>query len=301
MKEEKSEEVVVMTGATSGIGAYAVRDIVDKSNTDVIVGVRDGRAGPKGTKALPLDLAVLASVCRFAELVRETLRGRKIGVLVLNAGVQGKERTTVDGFEETFAVNHLAHYLLARALLLDMADGGRIVFTTSDMHDPDVLFGGAPRELDTVGWAYGGHARQGTRSPTRAYAASKLCNVLTARSIQKEQAVIDRQVQVVAYNPGLTTGTSLGGRQPAFVEATLRAILRLVSIFQSALYPGTAERSGEALAQLALGEVVAPEGHIYASLVRGELIFPTPSALARDDEARDALWRDSAGMVGLPV
>lgn len=63
---------------------------------------------------------------------------------------------------------------------------------------------------------------------------------------------------------------------------------------------GTAKRSGEALAELALGKVTPPNGKIYASLVRGKLTFPDPSKLAQNDSTKDLLWKESAKMVGLP-
>ena len=64
---------------------------------------------------------------------------------------------------------------------------------------------------------------------------------------------------------------------------------------------GIAKRSGEALAQLALGKVTLPADKIYASLVRGKLTFPNPSQLAQDNKTRDLLWLESAKMVGLPA
>jgi hypothetical protein len=48
-----------------------------------------------------------------------------------------------------------------------------------------------------------------------------------------------------------------------------------------------------------LGEINPPAGRVYASLVKGQLTFPDPSALAQSDEARDLLWRESAAMVGI--
>ncbi|MDA0635459.1 SDR family NAD(P)-dependent oxidoreductase [Nonomuraea sp. MCN248] len=87
---------------------------------------------------MPLDLAQLDSVRAFAASVRERLGGGPVDALVCNAGVVLPEAggRTVDGFETTFAVNHLAHYLLSRLLLPVLADGARIVLTTSGAHDP---------------------------------------------------------------------------------------------------------------------------------------------------------------------
>jgi hypothetical protein len=63
----------------------------------------------------------------------------------------------------------------------------------------------------------------------------------------------------------------------------------------------TPEHAGEILAQLADGTVTPPVGHVYASLVRGNLGYPAPSRLAQDPAARDELWRRSAELSGLAI
>ena len=62
----------------------------------------------------------------------------------------------------------------------------------------------------------------------------------------------------------------------------------------------TPEHAGDILAQLADGTLAPPPGRVYASLVRGRLAFPDPSALAKDPAARNELWRESADLAGLP-
>jgi len=294
-----ANKIVVMTGATSGIGANAAARIVAQPNIRLIIGARGGHSGPEGAEALPLDLASLASVRTFADDVRKRLDGAHIDMLVLNAGIQtsGTKQRTVDGFEPTFAVNHLAHYLLARLLVPSMADGGRLVITTSDTHDPAV-FSGAPKALDPDALAHpdknGGGARYS------AYPASKLCDLLTARSFAALAKTQPPHITAIAYNPGLTLGTGLNRDAPRLLRFLMPAILFPLSIFKPQFRSGTPERAGEALAQLALGEVDPPAGRVYASLSRDKLTFPNPSALAQSDEARDLLWRESAAMVGLP-
>lgn len=293
----------VMTGATAGLGEHAARQIAAEPDSRVIIGARGGRSGPHGTESLPLDLNSLDSVRAFADAVKTRLGSSLIDMLVLNAGLQYQNvaQRSADGFEATFAVNHLAHYLLARLLLANMAEGGRLVITTSDTHDPAII-PMAPKTLDLQALA---HPDPGaTTSGFRAYAASKLCNLLTARSFAARDDVKTRHIQVIAYNPGFTPGTSLARAAPAWIRAFIsgslgRRLLGFVSRFRSQFYPGTPERAGEALASLALGTVIPPPGRIYASLVRGELTFPDPSELARSDEARDRLWRESAAMVGI--
>jgi hypothetical protein len=79
----------------------------------------------------------------------------------------------------------------------------------------------------------------------------------------------------------------------------MHTIFRLVGYFRPAYSMGTAERSGRALAEVALGTISPPDDRIYVSLVRGEPTFPDPSELARSDDARDRLWRESATMAGI--
>jgi NAD(P)-dependent dehydrogenase (short-subunit alcohol dehydrogenase family) len=122
----------IMTGATAGLGEHAARQILAEPDSRVIIGARGPRSGPDGTEALPLDLNSLASVRTFADAVKTRLAGSPIDMLVLNAGLQypKAEHRSADGFESTFAVNHLAHYLLARLLLPYVAERGRLVITT---------------------------------------------------------------------------------------------------------------------------------------------------------------------------
>ncbi|MDL4817238.1 SDR family NAD(P)-dependent oxidoreductase [Actinomadura opuntiae] len=294
--------VIVMTGATAGLGAHAVQRLTGPG-AQVIIGARgSGGAPPTGCRVLPLDLASLDSVRNFADAVRSQVDGAAIDVLVLNAGAQFSrdDRRSADGFEMTFAVNHLAHYLLARSLLSGMASTGRIVFTTSDTHDPAVIpFG--PKTLDVRALAH--PPRRG--SGFRAYAASKLCNLLTARSLSALDEVKERGISVIAFNPGLTGGTALLRGQTRVRRALAPAVLPLAGALLGRSHPqfhvGTPERAGEVLAELALGTAAPPPGRVYASLVKGEITFPDPSELARDDDARDLLWRESAAMVGLPA
>jgi len=177
MAEINQKQIIVMTGATGGIGAQALKRIAPRRNTEIVVGARGGRDLP-GATVLPLELDSLQSVRDFAQAVKEHLGGTKIDVLVLNAGAQFRQaERSADGFEMTFAVNHLSHYLLARLLLPEMAEGGRIVITTSDTHDPSKMPLG-PRTLDPESLAH-----PTKDSPARAYPASKLSNLLTARSL----------------------------------------------------------------------------------------------------------------------
>ena len=295
MSKTNPKHIIVMTGATSGIGAEALKHLITQPNTEIIIGARGNREIP-GAIVLPLDLSSLESVRSFAEAVKKRLNGAQIHMLVLNAGAQFRsDQRSADGFEMTFAVNHLAHYLLARLLMPYLAEGGRLEITTSDTHGQWPL---APKTLDPDLLAHPAE----NFSAMRAYPASKLCNLLTARSFAASDDVKQRHITVIAYNPGLTGGTGLGGGSGSGGAGLviMRPILRFVSFFfLHQLYVHTPEQSGEALAELVLGKVTPPAGRVYASHVRNKITFPDPSKLAQSDEARDRLWRKSAIMVGL--
>lgn len=94
------------------------------------------RAKDINAHVLPFDLADLASVRRFPDALRQASLLPLAG-LICNAGVQdgGTPRRTVVGYEETFAVNHLGHYLLSRLLLPVMAPDASVVFVASNTHD----------------------------------------------------------------------------------------------------------------------------------------------------------------------
>jgi len=285
-----------MTGATSGIGAEALKRLIATPNTEIVIGAR-GKSEVPGTTVLSLDLSSLQSVRGFADAVMKHLGSAKINALVLNAGAQFRsDQRSPDGFEMTFAVNYLAHYLLARLLLPNMAEGSRIEITTSDTHDQWPI---APKAVDPEAFAHPVKS-----SPARAYPASKLCDLLLARSLAVTDEAKRQHITVVAFNPGLTGGTGLGGGSGSggMGLKIMRPILRFVSFFVlHQLYVHTPEQSGAALADVVLGKVNPPSGKVYASHVRNKMTFPDPSKLAQSDDARDLLWRDSAPMVGLPV
>lgn len=297
----KPQHIVVMTGATSGLGAHAVQHIAAQPNTWVIVGARgSGRTVPWEVEIIPLDLASLASVREFADAVKKRIGNSRIDMLILNAGMQtsSTEARSVDGYEMTFAVNHLAHYLLTRLLMPHMADNGRFVITTSETHDPAVAPMG-PKTLDPNALAH----PQKKMSGIRTYASSKLCNLMTALYLARQGDIKARHITVIAFSPGLTGGTSLGRDSSllmrGLVTILMHTVFRLIGIFRPEYIISTPERSGAGLAKVSLGDIALPDGQIYVNLVKGKPAFPQPSELAQNPDAQDQLWRASAAMVGL--
>lgn len=282
----------VMTGATSGIGLVAAARLIAQGQR-LIAGVRGSREVP-GATLLPLDLASLASVREFAQQC-----DGPINALVLNAGMQvhTAAQRSADGFELTFATNHLAHYLLARLLLPTLAVGWRIILTSSGTHDPAERTGvPAPLHADAHRLASPEAASSGITAGLRAYSSSKLCNLMTARSLAAHPDVLVKGITVHAYDPGFIPATGLARNAPWFVRSLIMPVLALVPLGKGT---NTLDAGGQALAGLADGTIAGPQ--VYMSLRSGRPTWPTPSTLARDDALCQQLWHDSAAMVGLPA
>jgi NAD(P)-dependent dehydrogenase (short-subunit alcohol dehydrogenase family) len=282
---------IIMTGGTFGLGEATAQRLNATSDIELISGGRETR--------FPLELASLGSIRQFARQVLDTLGETKINALVLNAGLSFPTMArTVDGYETTFAVNHLGHYLLLRLLAPSLADNAIVVMTTSNTHDP-MYSPVAPfpfvdaQQLAHLDLGAGAHGSVAFEAGFRAYATSKLCNLLTARAFAASSEAKARGLRVIAYNPGYIPGTGLGRNLPAGALAASA----------SALSPYLAKvmrvQAGEVLADLALGRIVPPTGRLYASLSRGELTWPEPSELARRDDVAAQLWRDSAVLTGM--
>jgi len=204
MSEHASEApLVLVTGATDGIGRETALELA-RQGARVLVHGRNLRRIEQTCEAIvalgrtPLPAPVQADFSSLSDvrsMVRE-LAGRRacIDVLVNNAGVYMKERqTSADGFEMTFAVNHLAPFLLTH-LLLDGEVGRslrRIVNVSSVAHLRGRL------DLDDLGRT---HARF---DPYGAYAASKLANVLF--TVELARRLGPRGITVNALHPGVVS------------------------------------------------------------------------------------------------
>lgn len=296
---------VLLTGGTSGFGSIAAEQIDRSKEVELFVGAR--RPAERG-ESIPLDLSALDSVRSFATTIGERLDGALIDVLVLNAGMvrADVETRTVDSYETTFAVNHLAPYLLLRLMMSTLADEATIVMTTSGTHDPATGAGLLPprhAQVDLLA-----HPEQDPdldprprKAGEHAYSASKLCTVLTVRALAESPEARDRRLTAIAYDPGQVFGTGLAQQLPLPMRVAWAALgtplgwpLRR---FSSTL--NSQDAAGRALADLALGRQRPPAERSYAALRGGRLGWPQPSELARRPDLARTLWDDSARLVGL--
>ena len=206
---------------------------------------RSGVSGPSrrpcASDSLLCDFAEQAAVRRLAEELLRTCP--RIDVLVNNAGTVFSRRTvTADGIEATFAVNHLAGFLLTELLLDRLVESApaRIVFTSSDGHYSGTL------DLDDLGFERG-------YSIMRAYSRSKLANVLTARELARR--LEGTGVTVTSLHPG-AIATNIWSGAPWFARPVLALAKRRME---------SPEVGGSRLAYLAASpEVEGSTGGYYA-------------------------------------
>jgi retinol dehydrogenase 14 len=270
-----TDRVVVVTGASSGIGAAAAVELAERGATVVPVGRDRARleevAAQVGGEPVQTDFASLAGVRRLAEELLD--RHPRIDVLVNNAGLVARRRTlTEDGYEMTFAVNHLAPFLLTNLLLerLRTSAPARVVTTSSGAH------GGGRLDFDDL---------QGERSWSmmRAYGTSKLANILFTRELamREDPAVLTAN----CLHPGVIN-TRLGRGAGPFAGLIWTAGRPFFSSprrgASTIVYLATSEEGGEVTG-----------GYYEDSRPVGT------SAAAADAELAHRLWRESARLVGL--
>lgn len=181
--------VVVVTGASSGIGLAAAQEFARRGAQVVLVGRDPGRlaaaqSSVRGAAAHRVDFGVLDEVRALAEQLRSAYP--RIDVLANNAGgLSRRGVTTVDGFSLTLQANYLAPFLLTH-LLRDRLDGGRVICTGSVAHARGAV---NPAGLRSPDWS---HTPFG-------YASSKQAIVLFAAEAARRWP----QVLTTAYDPGL--------------------------------------------------------------------------------------------------
>jgi len=208
-------KTVLITGATGGIGLAAAVAMARQGAHLVLVGRNQTRgldaiseirrrAGSDRAEFLRADFSSLAEVRRLAlALVAED---RPLHVLVNNAGTMNTSRKlTIDGFEEMFAVKHLAHFLLTRLLLprLQACAPSRIVHVASNAHS----------FCKEIRWHDLSHEREFSAFP--AYGHSKLANILFSNELARRlrgTGVTSNALHPGAVATGIGSNNGIAGR-----------------------------------------------------------------------------------------
>lgn len=313
------KETVLVTGGNSGIGLECVRELA-RAGCHVVIASRgrdasrrvvdelSAKHGEGSVEALDLDLASPESIRELAaEVERRDLRLR---ALVCNAGLQmpGGPVFTPEGYELTFAVNHLGHFLLANLLLdrLLAAAPSRLVVVSSGVHDPKRITGMPKADVPSIdAIARRGSERRGKFSGPLAYVNSKLCNLWfsyeMARRLEHAGLVDgERTLAINAFDPGLVPGSGLAREYHPAARFVWDNVLPGVAAALSNLVGGInpAPKAGAALANLVTDPMLGrPGARYYPSHTRW---VETPSSPASYDLGRAReLWEASIEMTRL--
>ncbi|ATB36836.1 short-chain dehydrogenase/reductase [Cystobacter fuscus] len=278
------EKVCLITGATSGIGLESARGLAGQGATVVLSGRDPGRgeaALAEVRRTVPdakldlllADLTSLASVRKLAEDFQR--KYSRLDVLLNNAGlIIDRRKVTSDGFEATFATNHLAHFLLTHELLELLAASGasRVVNVSSEGH-----------RLGSLDFLDDPQAERGGYSPMRVYGNSKLANILFTRGLKRR--LEGTKVTTNSLHPGVVrTGFALNS------EGILKHLIKLAAPFMLSAEGGA--RTSVYLASSPEVEGVSGRYFIKSKVAK-------ESRAAQDDDAAEKLWRMSAELTGV--
>jgi retinol dehydrogenase-12 len=275
-------KVCIVTGATSGIGFVTAQALAHQGATVLVVGRNPERSaatvshiqqetGNSAVEAMVADLSAQAQVRQLASEVQR--RFSQVDLLINNAGALFAQRQlSQEGIEMTFALNHLAYFLLTNLLLerLKASASARIINVSSEAHR------GA--QLDFA-YLQGQHRYRGWRAYTR----SKLANILftyeLARRLEGTAAVTN------ALHPGFVATNF--GRNNRGITAVLWRILQLAAI--------SPEQGAETIVYVASSaEVQDATGRYF---VKKEAV--RSSEASYDRAAAERLWQVSAELTGL--
>jgi len=273
----------VITGATSGIGLSAAVALAERGADVVLVG-RDQARGQAALARVRSAAPSVRATLHYADLLRQAEIRRlgaellaaypRIDVLVNNAGALFRDRGgTEDGLERTFALNHMAYFLLSELLRDRLAASApaRVVSVASRAHQQasGLDFDDLNLERHYSGWT--------------AYCRSKLANILFTRALARRLA---------------GTGVTANCLHPGFVASRFgdnnRGLFRLGLGIGKRLFAISEARGAETIVHLASDPGVAATSCGYFADSKPA----TPSPAAQDDRAAERLWEISAKLAG---
>jgi len=257
-KNHSDNKAYIITGPTSGIG-YATALELAKHGTVILVGRNREKLNQlqkaieeKNQKAISVvcDVSDIISVRSAAQQITEL--NLTIAGLLNNAGIMPSKPTkSAQGFDMTYATNHLGAFALTETLAPHLPDGANVVFIASAIEDPErkpakVMGMKGGRYISAEASARGEWKEGGSKMPgIDAYATSKQCILASAMFFARENS----RLHFNAVEPGITRGTSLGSESAnavvRFIFGQLMAILPPFSQYSS-----TPEKSAKVITKV---------------------------------------------------
>lgn len=283
MTGDVTPKTVVLTGASDGIGAASARQLAASGHRLIVVGRSPEKtravAADTGAEWFTADFARLDDVRELATTIADAVGDDGIDVLANNAGgIFGDRTPTVDGFEKTLQVNHLAPFLLTNLLLPQLRAGHAAIINTSSVAHR--LFGRI--DIDDLD-------NHENFSANRAYGDAKLANVLFTKSLHAK--FHDEGLTSVAFHPG-TVQTNFASDSSTVMRLVYRTPLKHLLLISS-------EKGGSTLSWFVEG--TPDETWISGAYYDERVLTRRVNPRIEDAALAEALWQKSAELVGIPA
>tara|TARA_R110002096_G_scaffold299503_6_gene494214 strand:- start:130696 stop:131559 length:864 start_codon:yes stop_codon:yes gene_type:complete len=272
-------KVCLVTGANSGIGKSTAYGLAARG-AEVILACRNlqkaeqvaeeirATTGNSAVTVHHLDLAHFSEIRESAKAF--VASGKRLDVLINNAGLAGQRGLTPEGYELAFGTNHLGPFLFTLLVEPTLADGSRVVMVASDSHK----LAKQGIDFDAV--------RQSTRSVTGLpeYGVSKLANILFAKELGRRLA--DRDITTYSLNPG-RIASNIWKRVPWPVRLIMKRFMK------------TNDEGAMTSLMCACNSALGKQSGLYYN----QGVEETPTTWALDQDLATELWERSSEMVGL--
>jgi len=299
-KDFSESKAFIITGPTSGIGRATALELA-RHGTVILVGRNPKKLDElqniilqKGQHAISVvcDISDMTSVRYAAQQIIKL--GLPIAGLLNNAGIMPSKATkSVQGWDMTFATNHLGAFELTEMLASHLPDGANVVFIASAIEDPErkpakVMGMRGGRFISVEASARGEWKEGGSKMPgTDAYATSKQCILASAMAFARENT----RLHFNAVEPGITRGTSLGGESTnAIVRFIFGHIMAIIPPFST--YSSTPDKSAKVIAGVLTDE--SGRTGVYFD-EKGQPMFG--SALSQDPKFQDLVVAETRSLL----
>ncbi|CAL2038839.1 unnamed protein product [Caenorhabditis brenneri] len=287
-------KTIAITGTTSGIGVETARALVLKG-AHIVMMNRNLTESEKQKRRfieekpsaqidiVECDLNSLASVKKAAQVYLQN--GWPLHGLILNAGVMGpSNKTTSDGFEAHFGINHVSHFIILQALLpvLRSSAPSRLVVVSSALANYTCVKPNSAMEkkLEVL------CPTDTSRMYLHYYNSSKMCNMLTAFKVHRDE--YSNGISTYSVHPGSGVRTDLHRDRE-------NALTKLVNYISTPITKDSSQGAATSVYCVAHPEVKEASGRYWESCWDDEKTLD--KKVARDEELQDALWKRTEELI----